>query len=403
MGSEKIVLLMCDSQERYRFMRRLSAALLGYKAIFVTAEPLVKIKCMFQFQPCIYIRGQKDFFLSHDFDEKVFSSAGKCIEVLNGDVTREKAKLDILTIIYHLDKIFDGGKKIEKVIIWNGQQILGHALSFFSDIHKFSKVYLEISNLPNKLFCDTEGVNAVSKLSKDISILDSLSSVSSCFHDKWVQSYILSKKKPIQQSIRKKRFLLEGFLNRIIKSLLHGIGKSNLSKKDILNPKNKLDISNLDISGDIPDFPYVFHALQVSNDTQIKLNSSIENIEAIEKSLELAKSRCCNLVVKVHPAEVSQDLVDEVSLLQKKHNFIVSVANTIDLIKKSEEVATINSTVGLEAMIFGKKVHVYGESFYANFNKEYLKKYIHFYLVDGVDYFSKDNIAVESAQKIIGF
>jgi len=147
---------------------------------------------------------------------------------------------------------------------------------------------------------------------------------------------------------------------------------------------------------------YTFLALQVSDDTQLKLHSTIGNIEAIRIAKSLAEREGRELVVKPHPAEANPKALREISALKEQLHYHLVRDNTTLLIKNSANVVTINSTVGLEAMLYGKRVVCLGSSYYKTFTEQQLLKFIHHYLVDGVDYFSQTPIDASIAARVIG-
>ena len=63
----------------------------------------------------------------------------------------------------------------------------------------------------------------------------------------------------------------------------------------------------------------------------------------------------------------------------------------MELIENSKCVITINSTVGMEAMIIGKPILILGDAIYSGFNQRRLATYIINYLLN-IEYFSDDYI-----------
>ena len=320
--------------------------------------------------------------------------------MLNKQVDINKAVIDISNVINKLETNFRENLP-HKIVIWNGQQILGRALSLYCRTYDVKTRFLEISNFHNKLFCDDKGVNACSQLAENPAILDKYPEINQKLHEEWLANYIESKEKPLPQSIKAKRHLLLGFINNLLKLLIPCIGTGSIILKKLKNPKNKLNFSKV-IRKSLSHYEnYLFLPLQVSNDTQLMLHSRFDNIKAIKKANLFAFKNNLKLIVKIHPAEVSQDEVDRVIELQDKLGFSIDNSNTIKLINSAQCVATINSTVGLEAKILGKNVSVYGNALYKDFDSERVKKYIHCYLVDGADYFEKKAIPKRTARKII--
>ena len=129
------------------------------------------------------------------------------------------------------------------------------------------------------------------------------------------------------------------------------------------------------------------------------LKSDVNNEQAIRKAAEIAIERNCQLYVKVHPAETDVEMLKRYQVLRDELNFKLVDANTTELIKKANKIVTINSTVGLEALIYNKPLTVLGRAIYTNFNYELMKKYIHSYLVN-CDYFSEQPISSSEFNKI---
>ncbi len=71
-----------------------------------------------------------------------------------------------------------------------------------------------------------------------------------------------------------------------------------------LNNNMNIDYDNYDILNN----NYLFFPTQVSSDTQIQLNSKIDNFVAIRKAKEMAESDGIDLLVRIHPAEVDRRL-----------------------------------------------------------------------------------------------
>ena len=114
---------------------------------------------------------------------------------------------------------------------------------------------------------------------------------------------------------------------------------------------------------------YVFVPLQVSDDTQVMINSDVGLKELIDYSYKYAKENSMKLVIKPHPAEQDNSILNYIYSINDTANIVITNDNTMNLIKYSNYVITINSTVGLEALILDKPVKFLGYSFYSKFNK----------------------------------
>ncbi len=379
MNSKEHCLFICDSLERYSLYERLAKAL-SIEAIFVTTEPLVKLKCYISGYKCYLIRRLECAESSRLREVKLEDS----IDYINGKIP----ECDILPLMNSILTTLDIVNKkynVVTMIIWNGQQLFGRVANQYAIEHSYKRLFLEISNLPNKIFADPVGVNALSSLMGGHELTPFNDEPK---HIEWVEEYIKSKERPIPQSQTKTVAKVFKAINLLLKKAFSGfnVKVSNYNKPLNFDKLNSVITKN-HIRGN-----YVFLPLQVTSDTQIKLHSDYSNIDALMFALEYAKNNELHLIVKLHPAETSQNFVDKLVELKNENDFILSDNNTVELIKNSRAVITINSTVGLEAKIFGKEVIVLGRAFYSAFDDDDLKSYIHNYLVDGIDYFSNQPI-----------
>ncbi|MEI8674087.1 hypothetical protein P4S60_01025 [Pseudoalteromonas sp. Hal040] len=397
MSSRKYNLLMCDSIERFRFMERLACGLGKSSALVVTGEPLVALKCI--------RKNIKFHFISswgrHKKTESVPREFYDSIEFLNGAISKKQCDKDALSSLLTFRYLF---KKysISCAVIWNGQQLLARSIAYVAKENGVKTVFLELSNFNNKLFANHLGVNANSSIAKNVESLDKLEDVSEQLHLKWVEQYQIDKERPLPQARINRKNQIESILNRTFKFLLKGNGLRTFSIKELLNKSQK--VSDYFLFDDAHlEKPFAFLPLQVSSDTQLKLHSDFDNCQAIEEAVKVAKAKNLELLVKLHPAEQDQSEIKKIIELREKFNFKVVNENTVHLIKSARLVITINSTVGLEALILSKDLIVLGRALYREFNQPLLRKYIHGYLVDGVDFFDGSVITNEKAQEILSY
>jgi capsular polysaccharide export protein len=131
---------------------------------------------------------------------------------------------------------------------------------------------------------------------------------------------------------------------------------------------------------------YNFYPTQVTNDTQIHLNSNVNNLEALQIAIDDSNANGKKLFVKIHPAEQNVQTIRAYKDLELQQKLILVSNNTVDLIKSANKIFTINSTVGLEALIYQKDLTVLGRALYKNMTIDDVNDYIHGFLVD-IDYF----------------
>lgn len=110
---------------------------------------------------------------------------------------------------------------------------------------------------------------------------------------------------------------------------------------------------------------YIFIPFQVVEDSNIYLHSPwIRDMRHLYDVIVKASNACPNFefVIKSHPAcpENYQDLID---LKHPKIHFVQDVPSQA-LVQHAEAVLTVNSTVGMEALMARKKVIVLGQAIY---------------------------------------
>ena len=294
-------------------------------------------------------------------------------------------------------------ENIFAIFIWNGSMIDQKAGSFFAKKYNIKTLYFEIANITGKLFIDKKGTNAQSELYSNIKVLDkySLDKDEKTYKD-WKKIYLESKLK--KHIVPQKRSMIDVFQIRYLIDILGHIFITKLAfNKFFIINKLKQIINNIKypLKYDEYEFKnkkYIFFPLQVSYDSQIMLNSDINLFEAFSLALNYAEKNGYKLVVKPHPQECNYTSLKDFRLFKNK--FILMNENTFLLMKYAQEVWTINSTAGLEALIIGKKVKVLGKAIYEKFNEEYLSKYICNYLID-IDFFSREKISKEQVKEIL--
>lgn len=335
----------------------------------------------------------KDFIIDNKIIKETVEYKSKQMSLLQGEILY-RATYSLLE--KKVDK-----KNIYAMFIWNGSTIDQKAASFFAQKYNIKTLYFEIANIPGKIFIDKRGTNAQSEIYSNIKILDKYSFDESIY-EKWKSIYLKNKLK--SHEIPQKRSVISDIQIRFLIDLLGSIFITRIGfNKNFMIYKIKQLINNVMYplkydSYDYKNKKYIFFPLQVSYDSQIVLNSSINLLEAFKMVLDYAKKNNYDLVVKPHPQECNYSAL--VEFLKYKNEFILLNDNTFLLMKYAEEVWTINSTVGLEALIMGKKINVLGKAIYKNFSDKYLIKYILSYLID-IDFFGEEDISIQDIKILL--
>jgi capsular polysaccharide export protein len=383
------ILIYLDSIERFNFFKR----------FIPIKEELVFITNILS----VYLLSKKEKYNIYLIKKVDFNKQVSYIDTLDfkaGWLNKKEIRVNYTSaykLVLDLYKIYN----FKVFFLWNGERTINLALSDFARDYKVKTLFFEISNLPSKLFIDYKGVNAKSSLAIDKSILNDYL-YKDIIYQQWKLEFLNNKFKNhiVQQSKGVKAINIYYILDLIgfyILELPKNENKSILNKiklKFLANSyKFKYD------SFDIKTRRFIFLPLQVSTDSQILINSDIDNIQAIDIAYKMALQHKVALLIKPHPAEQNIEYIKRLEKLKEKYDFYFVNYNTFKLIKYSEEVITINSTIGIEAMIMNKKVNILGRAYYKDFNQEDLKRYIMSYLID-VDYFNNKEISIDIISEI---
>lgn len=201
------------------------------------------------------------------------------------------------------------------IAVWNGQKLPASTLVEVAKYMHIKVWYFENGLLPNTTSLDPQGVNAANSLPRN------------------PEFYLSQNLKPLalpEIAVRKSH-------------------KKRKKGESITLPER-----------------FIFVPFQVPNDTQILCHSSwIDSMETLFEQVVEAFSQVADedlhLVFKEHPSWAGHFT----GLYNQDSRFIFANDNhTPDLIAAAEAVITINSSVGLEALINGKRVITLGDSCY---------------------------------------
>jgi len=390
----KSVLLLANSNLEYKFALRLHKALslLGYTCKVITLKPSLYFK--------LKRKGIKSFLIRKLKRDAAIPELNKLIRISNNLLSKEEIITLYVSIFDYVQQMIDKNI-IDIIFIWNGLGLTSSPLSAVAKEYKIPIVFFELANIPGKLFVDPIGVNASSSLYKNIDLLKEYKSSESRYRE-WKKNYTEYKSKnstiPQVDKLYKKNNLLF-FLDYLsCKAKIVPVSGDYTLARKFYSKFNQYH-PNRQINNNIKKNKYLFLPLQVEHDTQLVFNSDVNNVDAVKISYDLATQKGLDLVVKLHPASSNKKEIEEILLINQKLNFTLSNKNTFALLINSEEVITINSTVGLDGLIFNKEVTFLGDSFYSKLNQEYLKNYILSYLID-IDYFGSEEIDKGELEKV---
>jgi len=290
-------------------------------------------------------------------------------------------------------------------MMWNGSCTIGACVKGMKAEIGYSTLFSEISNLPGKLVVDPAGVNAQSSIYENERLICGAYSVtvSAEEYNRWYLTYKAFKREIPPQAVKQRHIspwvLLDflGFIGACPCDDSRGV-ISFIARKLHVNVR-RVKVGGTYISPDILRKRYYFAPLQVSDDSQLLVNSEYDNFDLIDCALEQARETQRMVYVKIHPAETSRKFIEKLKERYEREPLVKYVeGSSFELLEFADKVFVINSTMGLEALLLKKDVVILGRAFYESFDFDKLKKYIFGYLFD-IDYFSNDPVSVELVKK----
>jgi capsular polysaccharide biosynthesis protein len=119
-----------------------------------------------------------------------------------------------------------------------------------------------------------------------------------------------------------------------------------------------------------PERPFVYFPLHVTDDYKIQriIPHCADQASLVEQIAD-ALPAGHDLVLKEHPMSLGRNSTALLRRLRQRPNtrLVNPYTNTHELIERSEAVAVISSTVGLEALLYDKPVLTLGQPYYGGF------------------------------------
>lgn len=207
------------------------------------------------------------------------------------------------------------------VCVWNGHRLREKAAIAAAKQLGLPVLYFENGYLPNTTSIDPQGVNDACSLPRDPEFYINFSEANKIAQDFTIDA--LDVRQPIESK-----------------------------------PHAPTDELHAKINGE-----YIFVPFQVDLDSQLLVNSPrLKTMRALYREVELVavKNPQWMFVIKEHPSCAMR--YDD--LYKRQANIIFTNSNTEQLIKNARVILTINSSVGMESIIFHKPVITLGKAFY---------------------------------------
>lgn len=310
--------------------------------------------------------------INNEYDlEKIIKYEYKLSKYNNVEVDKKifkKKAAFTIKVLSNLNK----SVKFNKIIMWGESYIYERAAKQYGLKNNKEMRFLENGYFrPFTITWDKSGVNYNNSLPRDKEFYKKLETKSlkkeQFFKPLKVSRATLQTKKNFitKLMIYLKEFNLPFISNKEFKEKNFKILKNKINK--FIARRTKKNINNEILNDD-----YIFVPFQVESDSQIILHSRIKSMYQFVKivSKQVKKfnesyNKDYKVIFKTHPHDFNLSTEKIYSLINEYDNIhLINGGDTEVLIKNSKLVITINSTVGIEALLNKKKVITLGEAFY---------------------------------------
>ncbi|MBK1721836.1 capsular polysaccharide export protein, LipB/KpsS family [Thiocystis violacea] len=246
------------------------------------------------------------------------------------------------------------------IFLWNGSGLAAAITEQLARARGIPLVFGENGYLPNTLQLDPQGVNAFSVIGQDIG-LDAIRALPYTAEQIQELDALLD---AYRAGNTPKRTPPTG--GRVRPSPLAYL----IQAWDDWREREPSVKGNRLIPREIPPLPerFVFFPLQVRSDSQLTIHSPLygNRLDAAIADLDAALrviDPTLKLVIKLHPADLGKTDYDPV-VRRHPHLIWVGGGDVRAILRRAACVVTVNSTVGIEGMIYGKPVVALGDNFY---------------------------------------
>ena len=392
------IIFFCERLPHFSFFLRFAQSLAenDYNVFFLSNRLSVVLAAQQEGCQALFLRGE------YDSSFPSASSGGSFEDFSTSNLATVKIDKCLSRLnAFYLSTLKPLGQSA--YFFWNGSSLLARALSTVVRDDGNDTLFFELGNFPGKVFVDPEGVNAKSWFFRNYQELADRNIDMKAFYS-WRANYLENKmsKHVVQQASVANKF---NWFYPLDVFGFYCLSAPYSEPPDMLGRTWRYFRSRI-VQYDYDEIvgrdhhSYVFFPLQVSTDSQLLVNSDIDNLEGVRQAMRIAQSEGASLIVKPHPAEGNRAFVEKLASLRAELGFKFVDGNTFELMAHSSRVVTINSTAGMEAMLLDKPVTVLGRAIYEKFSIEDLAYYIMEYLFD-IDYFSNKPISSDFITKLI--
>ncbi len=304
-----------------------------------------------------------DALPSHAGDQGDPLTAAQYDEIINPVLELRYPERDVLERMicnrYFYLREFIDGQQIDALFLWNGSGLDARVAASIARQRGLKLLFGENGYLPRTMQIDPEGVNQLASVSRRVTNEYQALLVQSELQQALKESIDILHTGASWAQKCDKRIKASPWvrLNHEIKNLSWDRVRRGMGGNKGIE----------EFSGELPEH-YVFVPMQVETDSQLILHSPLVGSD-MARFVEVCRQAvvevapACRLVVKLHPANLGK--IDYSELARRYPDVVFLKGGEIgELIKNSEAVITINSTVGFEALTYYKPVLTLGNCFY---------------------------------------
>lgn len=392
-----VIVALCESLIRYRFFCRFIPQVKSRSGRMVVLSNRLSVVRTAQREgvETRLICGDKSFI-------STLHESLELYEVSKGLLNQSEAR-GLVSQVEGFCTSFFNGISADYFFSWNGSSLVARVMAAHVKRLNIKSIFFEIGNFPQKLFVDPEGVNIRSWFAKNYKSIDR-SQLDMAEFSRWRESYLREKRRSHLVHQAKTSMLLNWYFPLDCLGF-YCFSAPYSERPDVFRRtwnfmRSKTVKYNFDSFNPHSDTPYMFFPMQVGTDTQLLWNSHLDNFMAVKKAVQIAAQKGYQLVVKPHPAENDRLAVAKLASLRRELGFSFVDGNTFEILEYCQSVVTINSTVGMEAMLCDKPVCTLGMAMYSEFTFEDIALYLQFYLLD-IDRFSNEPLTTDQVDKIL--
>lgn len=355
--TSKKILIHCDNIIRAKFFGHLVDQLgLSERAQYITHDHYTYIWLKQKKYICLFIsalntlpRNIPKNIISSTFDKSLCSKTG----YLNKSAARG--------IYVSINRILSEVQP-DVYWCWNGGKFIDLLIIEYSEHKKILVKCFETANIFGKIIVDDNGVNARSTLFKVIQIQKNLTGYQPLENPILGIKERLSETKALSPSIPQSKLPISTVFSKVLETFLFWERQPKFYLtvldrlvgyivKPVVRTYYKKRLTNR----------YHYFPMQVSDDTQVLFNSEVDVFAALKTTALKHPQQV--IITNFHPAEHRISAIMKlIWIARQTPNIQVSSYGSWQILQRSHNVTTLNSTVGLEALILGIPVKFMGVS-----------------------------------------